>query len=104
MAFSKSSRSIRLEQNADYRTCTLVAECQVEDEVYRESRLELNKWIGNDDGTFDTQGENFIGSAHALELNGSRLRGLLDDRIRHAAWAEIDLHEYVRNEGGVLKA
>jgi len=63
--FSVTSRNIRL------RGTELFAQCKAEDGSYKDSSLDLNKYIGNIEGCLEWKFSGFAGSSKAISLSGS---------------------------------
>jgi len=97
MSFASSSQYYRLEGT------NLMAQCHDEHGALHNSTLDLNTVLGNHEGQFDRNGENFSGSAALYGLN----RTTLVARLRHSNGsfqdASIDLNSVVRNNNGRLE-
>ncbi|KAE8374222.1 CVNH domain-containing protein [Aspergillus bertholletiae] len=101
MGFSTSSTNIRLEGS------TLV--CNAKDTAGRdqETRLDLNRHIGNSDGWFTWEGQNFANSARNINLNpkGDGFWLEADLPKRDGGYRErqgIRLDERIENQNGSL--
>ncbi|KAI8715248.1 CVNH domain-containing protein [Fusarium sp. LHS14.1] len=101
--FHLSSEDIELEDGH-----ILVAKCGNGDGEMVESRLDLDYYIGNDDGSFSWGGENFSGSAEDIELsiegddNVPILRAKLNPIDGDPVDADLNLAERIGNDGGNL--
>ncbi|KAF8190013.1 Cyanovirin-N [Mycena galopus ATCC 62051] len=96
MSFAESSRNYRLEGT------TLLAECKDREGQYRNSQLNLNDILGNDDGEFDLNGTNFSDSANNIRLDNTALVASLKTRDGNWREAAIDLG-FISNEDGRLE-
>ncbi|KAF9351215.1 hypothetical protein BGX34_000735 [Mortierella sp. NVP85] len=104
MSFQETSMDIRLE--ADYHT--LSAECQTSDGIWQGSSIDLNRFLGNNDGQFDTNGVNFATTAQdvMIEVSGNSVFLNASLRTINERWnpnQSINLSEYVENRNGTLR-
>ncbi|KAK3817784.1 MAG: Cyanovirin-N [Benniella sp.] len=104
MSFQETSIFIRLE--ADNHT--LSAKCQTSDREWRDSSIDLNRFLGNNDGQFDTTGVNFATTAQDVRIESSDNRVLLNASLRtiDEQWntnQSINLSEYIENHEGTLR-
>ncbi|KAJ7136878.1 Cyanovirin-N [Mycena epipterygia] len=97
MSFSESSQNYRLEGTH------LHAECRDEDGNMCNSSLNLNRVLGNDDGRFDSNGENFSESAEFYGLDGTTLVARLRSSDGEYYDARIDLNSFITNNNGKLE-
>ncbi|KAL3466086.1 Cyanovirin-N [Aspergillus heterothallicus] len=98
MSFVQSSSNIRLENGH-----ILCATTRDRNGNPRESRVDLDKFIGNQDGWFMWDGVNFSHSARNIRLEGTRLTA--DLPMRNGGYRErqgIELNDRVGNENGTL--
>ncbi|KAL7791879.1 Cyanovirin-N [Trichoderma ceciliae] len=99
MSFSQSSRNYHLEGSR------LIAEVCSEDGNWAESTLDLNEFVGNNDGIFDLEGTGVFNSADraSWRLDGTTIISLLyraDNSFGEEQFLNLD--NYVANENGVL--
>lgn len=87
--------SIRLEDNH-----ILVANLETADKNWNESSIDLNKFIGNEDGYFVWDGENFSETCYNIRLEGSILYADLSNREGNYCQNSIDLAERIENQDG----
>ncbi|RSL42187.1 hypothetical protein CEP54_015563 [Fusarium duplospermum] len=85
----------------------LHAECGDGEGGAPESTLDLNYYIGNNDGSFEWGGENFSGSASeiSLQMEGDGqpiLRALLNPIDGDPIPADVNLAERIGNDHGTL--
>ncbi|KAL6898659.1 Cyanovirin-N [Trichoderma evansii] len=98
MSFQASARGFWLENGH-----ILVAEVCREDGEWDESRINLNEFIGNEDGWFMWDGVNFSESANEIRLDGTTLTAELP--MRDGGYRErqgINLADRIANENGRL--
>ncbi|KAF4962173.1 hypothetical protein FSARC_9747 [Fusarium sarcochroum] len=101
--FHESSEDIRLEDGH-----ILIANCGNGEGDYVESTLDLDYYIGNDDGSFQWGGEGFSGSASDITLsiegddNVPILRAWLNPMDGDAVEANLNLAEAIGNDSGTL--
>ncbi|KAL4909550.1 hypothetical protein BDW74DRAFT_146784 [Aspergillus multicolor] len=98
MSFARSCSNFHLENGH-----VLVATAQDVHGNWRESRIDLNGFIGNQDGWFMWDGENFANSARDIRLEGSRLTAELPKR--DGGYRErqgIELNDRIGNDNGRL--
>ncbi|CZS83503.1 unnamed protein product [Fusarium graminearum] len=101
--FHESSNNIWLEDGH-----ILHAECGNGEGDYVESTLDLDYYIGNDDGSFSWGGENFSGSASniTLDIEGDDnipvLRAELNPMDGDPVEANVNLSERIGNDCGTL--
>jgi len=82
---------------------TLTAQCQAcfcDD--YTESTLDLNTVLGNIDGMFQWDSQNYAFTASSVSLDGNVLKAELKKIDRSFVPASIDLAERIKNVGGKL--
>ncbi|KDQ19463.1 hypothetical protein BOTBODRAFT_153368 [Botryobasidium botryosum FD-172 SS1] len=99
MSFVESSRDVHL----DLDSVVLRAACQNEDGEWNESAFYLNQVLGNIDGEFEWDEENFSFSAENIRLEGDTLFASLqraDGEWNHEA--RIRLGDRIRNINGEL--
>jgi hypothetical protein len=96
MWFCSTIRNARLEGTV------LIADCQTSAGDWQQSPLELDHYLGNKDGTFDWQGENFSATAKDLRVKDATLSAYL--RTEQVTWLEasVDLNYHLTNEDGHL--
>jgi hypothetical protein len=96
MWFCSTIRNARLEGTV------LIADCQTSAGDWQQSLLDLDHYLGNDDGIFTWQGERFNSTAKYIQLKNTTLSACL--RTQQATWLEasIDLNYYLTNEDGHL--
>ncbi|KAF5596791.1 cyanovirin-N [Fusarium subglutinans] len=101
--FHESSSDIELEDGH-----ILVAQCNDADGEPQESRLDLDYYIGNNDGSFYWGGEGFSGSASDITFslegddNVPVLRALLNPVDGDPVEADLNLAECIGNDNGTL--
>ncbi|KAJ3530943.1 hypothetical protein NM208_g9097 [Fusarium decemcellulare] len=100
--FHESSENIQLEDGH-----ILHAECGDGEGGTNESTLDLDYYIGNNNGSFEWGGENFSGSASGifLEINPDGypiLRASLNPIDGDPVDADVNLAERIGNNGGTL--
>ncbi|KAI9148284.1 Myb-like DNA-binding protein BAS1 [Paramyrothecium foliicola] len=101
--FHQSSEDIELRDGH-----ILVAKCADENGDFVESELDLNYYIGNNDGSFQWGGENFAGSGEEIsfELEGDDLvpvlRAVLFNIEGEGIPADVNLAEAIGNDNGTL--
>ncbi|KAL4724742.1 hypothetical protein ACLX1H_008187 [Fusarium chlamydosporum] len=101
--FHESSTNIRLEDGH-----ILVAECGNGEGEYVESTLDLDYYIGNNDGAFEWGGEGFSGSAEdiSFDIEGADgvpvLRAMLNPVDGDPVEANVNLAECIGNDCGTL--
>ncbi|KAM0191952.1 hypothetical protein ACHAPI_008672 [Fusarium lateritium] len=101
--FHESSSDIQLEDGH-----ILVAQCNDADGEAQESRLDLDYYIGNNDGAFYWGGEGFSGSASdvTFDLEGDDsvpvLRAYLNPVDGDPVEANVNLAECIGNDNGTL--
>ena len=98
MAFHYTSRSIVLDGRS-----LLKAECRDRDGHYRPATLNLDRCLGNDNGTFAWGGVNFSRSARNVSLMFPFLSAELRDCQGRWHDAEVDLAQRVENVNGALR-
>ncbi|KAF9324397.1 hypothetical protein BG006_000555 [Podila minutissima] len=103
MTFMHSSKDIRLKNNR-YLTAT----CQRKDGRWVESSLDLDTIIGNDDGYFSWEGENFSMSAAdpvTIKVASDSVLLRTDLRKANGDWRQgetLELSERIENLDGQL--
>ncbi|KAK7422749.1 hypothetical protein QQZ08_009373 [Neonectria magnoliae] len=101
--FHLSAQDISLEDGH-----ILHAQVANEDGEYIDSQLDLNYYIGNDNGSFQWGGENFADSAQdiSFELEGDDnvpiLRATLGNLDGDGVACDLNLSERIGNDNGVL--
>ncbi|KAL6797432.1 Cyanovirin-N [Trichoderma sp. SZMC 28013] len=98
MSFSASAQNFWLEGGH-----ILVANVADRDGNWVESRIDLNDFIGNEDGWFMWDGVNFAESANDIRLEGSLLTAELP--MRDGGYRErqgIELNDRISNNDGQL--
>ncbi|KAI5866315.1 CVNH domain-containing protein [Durotheca rogersii] len=101
MSFHASSEDIRLEDGH-----ILKARLRDADGNYKDAEIDLNNFIGNDDGRFQWGGENFSESAEDIHfgIEGGASVPVLRARLRRVdgefSDADINLGERVENQDG----
>ena len=96
MSFSHSSHSIHL------RGTVLHARCKDQHGEYRESSIDLDAVLGNNDGRFTLHGGNFAHSARDVQLDGTELSATLRDTDGEWHRTSIDLNRCIGNSDGRL--
>jgi hypothetical protein len=96
MWFVSAIRNVRLEGTV------LIAECQTSTGDWQQSLLNLDHYLGNQDGFFDWQGKNFSWTAKDLQLKDTMLSACL--KTMQATWLEasVDLNYRLTNKDGHL--
>jgi hypothetical protein len=99
MAFSASGKDFTLEGSI------LRGELADVDGNYQSAAIDLNECIGNEDGWFMWDAENFSESAHdvRLEVDGSSVKLVANLTKRDGGYRElqgIDLNDRISNENG----
>ncbi|KAK7408828.1 hypothetical protein QQX98_009014 [Neonectria punicea] len=99
MAFSQSSRNVRIED------AILKADCLKEDNTtYEHSEIPLDMILGNINGNFQWGKELFSQSARDINLQGETLlRAQLEDERGSWRPAQVNLDEHIRNINGTLE-
>ncbi|KAA8643636.1 CVNH domain-containing protein [Aspergillus tanneri] len=103
MSFHHSAEDIRIEDNH-----ILVAQLMAEDGEMRESFIDLDNFIGNNNGSFEWDGQNFSNSASDVrfEIEGGAdvpvLRAMLINIEDELVDADINLAERIVNDKGDL--
>ncbi|KAK7429076.1 hypothetical protein QQZ08_004291 [Neonectria magnoliae] len=99
MAFSQSSRNVRIED------AVLKAECLKEDnETYEYSEIPLDRILGNIDGQFQWGKQLFSQSARDINLQGEALlQARLEDEQGGWRVAYVNLDDHIRNTNGFLE-
>jgi hypothetical protein len=89
-------------RDARLQGTVLIANCQTSTGDWQQSRLDLDHYLGNEDGVFDWQGEKFSSTAKDLRLEDTTLCARL--QTRQITWLEasMDLNYYLVNEDGLL--
>ncbi|KAB5587825.1 hypothetical protein CTheo_8733 [Ceratobasidium theobromae] len=99
MSFQESSQNIRIDDGH-----VLVAECCDEGGNWHWSSIDLNQFIGNEDGYFMWDGVNFSHSGSNISLEGSKLCASL--QCADGSWNEeyqgIELGDRIANINGQL--
>ncbi|KAL1608673.1 hypothetical protein SLS59_001863 [Nothophoma quercina] len=101
MSFHYSAQDIRVDDGHILR-----ARLQRADGEYNDSEIDLNNHIGNDNGHFYWDGENFSGSAQnvyfSIEGDGSVpvLRATLTDQEGNGQERDLNLSERISNNDG----
>jgi hypothetical protein len=94
--FSKSSRNIVLQGSILYAECTNSAG------EWQPSMIDLDCFLGNDNGKFKWDSGDFSLSVQDVRLEGSVLYARLEDYGRYLS-GSVDLDEHIGNEEGHLK-
>lgn len=81
----------------------LVADCLDYSGRYREARLQLNEYLGNNNGSFCTYAKDFSKTSRANTLQGTGLHAKLKTVDREWKDSAIDIGSRVQNVGGCLK-
>ncbi|KAH8738335.1 Cyanovirin-N [Ilyonectria robusta] len=100
MAFSQSSRNIRVENH------TLYADCLEEDNVtWHQSNMDLDAVLGNINGSFQWGKKAFSQSAENIGLEDtSYLTAKLANQVgTYGPPQKVNLDEHIANINGVLK-
>ncbi|KAL7276436.1 hypothetical protein RUND412_000575 [Rhizina undulata] len=98
MSYSRSSREISLQNDH-----ILVAQCRNVNGEFVESRLDLNRYLGNINGVFYWNEKVFSNSAREVRLEyGSELFAEL--RREDGSWraTSVDLNDHIGNHNGKL--
>ncbi|OTB15017.1 hypothetical protein K445DRAFT_376434 [Daldinia sp. EC12] len=98
MAFSQSSRDLRLDKH-DY---TLHALCRTPAKTEQKSRLDLNTILGNSNGRFELGSSNFSKSATDINLKSTLLSARLRDKDGVQREDTINLDAILENVNGKL--
>ncbi|KAJ7616462.1 Cyanovirin-N [Roridomyces roridus] len=96
MSFSQSSEDIRMEGPV------LHARCRDEEGNWHHSSLNLNDFLGNNDGRLDPEGSNFFETCSGCGMNGSSIIAVL--RQVDGSYDEVvmDLDQLIGNDNGRL--
>ena len=98
MTFTDSCKDIKLEAPA-----TLVAQCKMENNTYKESKLSLDTLIGNVEGEFRWGHRDFSHSAEHIALSKD---GVLTAELKTTDGKKIkkslNLNTNIENKNGVL--
>ncbi|KAK3392411.1 Cyanovirin-N [Sordaria brevicollis] len=98
MAFYNSCRGVELNGS------TLAAQCQCNDGSWRYSAIDLDEYIGNNDGKFDTRTNQFFATASNAHLEGSVLHAKLKNSYGgYNDEQTVDLNLFITNDDGYLK-
>ncbi|KAF7543402.1 hypothetical protein G7Z17_g10763 [Cylindrodendrum hubeiense] len=100
MAFSQSSRNVRLENH------TLYADCLEEDnKTWHPTQMDLDRVLGNIDGSFQWGKKAFSKSARNIALEGdSVLKASLENEVgTYGPNQQVNLDEHIANINGELK-
>ncbi|KAJ5222111.1 uncharacterized protein N7469_010998 [Penicillium citrinum] len=103
MSFHQSAASYELEDGHILKAVLHDAEGEEQD-----AELDLNAYIGNNDGSFEWGGENFADSAQEIELNTEGdeenpiLRAKLGNVEGEEVEADLNLAERIGNDNGTL--
>jgi len=89
-------------RNARLEGTVLRVACQNSAGGWKGSHLDLNRYLGNEDGVFDWQGENFNMTAKDLQLVDATLSARLQTRENTWLEASVDLSDHLTNEDGHL--
>ncbi|KAI1761625.1 CNVH-domain-containing protein [Hypoxylon sp. FL1150] len=101
MSFSQSSRNIRLLAKPGYR-CELLATCLKTDRSENDSRLDLNRILGNESGHLEVGASNFARSAVSIHLKDTTLSIRLRAKDGTEHDDTINLDAIVENRDGEL--
>lgn len=106
--FSRTDHSLQIENccNLELRNIAgplLIAECVAPDGGHRDSCLDLNAYLGNQDGIFDEQGENFCDSAESVHLSHRTLHARLKRVDGSLSSTSIDLSSVLCVRDGALQ-
>ncbi|KAF9570364.1 hypothetical protein EC968_001865 [Mortierella alpina] len=99
--FTETSKNIRITGGH-----LLQATCQTKDGGYKDSTLDLNDFIGNEDGNFQWDGVNFSQTAEDVQIQvatDSTLSAELKARDQHLVPSKLNLDERITNNNGVLQ-
>lgn len=98
MAFYNSCRDVELNGS------TLSAQCQSKEGYWGYSEIDLNDYIGNREGYFDTRTDRFYETATDVYLEGSVLHADMKDSYGYYQGDQtIDLNLFITNDDGQLK-
>ncbi|KAG5934854.1 hypothetical protein E4U60_003506 [Claviceps pazoutovae] len=98
MSFSITSKNIHLRE-----AHLLYASCLDSEGNWQDCSFDLNDCLGNDNGSFVWDGDNFMDTAANMELDGSVLTAtLLDNDGEPVGPRSIDLNERITNSNGQL--
>jgi hypothetical protein len=89
-------------QKAQLDGTVLTAACRESTGAWMKCQMDLNHWLGNNDGVFDWQGENFNSTAKDLRLEDATLSARLQTRENTWLEASVDLSHHLTNEDGHL--
>jgi hypothetical protein len=96
MWFGSTIRNARLEGTV------LIADCQTSAGDWQQSLLDLDHYLGNQDGIFDWKGENFNCTAKDLRLKDTMLSARLQTLQNTWLEASVDLNHHLTNDDGHL--
>ncbi|KAA8907830.1 Cyanovirin-N [Sphaerosporella brunnea] len=97
-AFSLTATDIRLEDSLLYANLPVPGATET-----RTSVLDLDAYVGNDDGHFDLMGHSFFESCIEIALKGAVLSAKLRDRGGNYHDAVLNLDFVIINDGGRLR-
>ena len=97
MAFTLSSSNISLTGT------TLKASCKNESGGKADSSLDLNSYIGNENGAFDLFSTGFSSSSRNTRLDGHKLYSELKKSDGTYVSAYLELNAFIANWDGALK-
>jgi len=103
MSFANSAHDVHLNEPNGH---ILVAQLYDANGELKEAEIDLDDYIGNDDGHFQWGAEGFSGSAEEItfsfegEANAPVLRALLRDQDGNYEPRDINLGERIRNSNG----
>ncbi|KAH8431914.1 CVNH domain-containing protein [Aspergillus melleus] len=101
MSFHYSAKDIHIEDN--HKLVALLADSEGE---MQEASIDLNEYIGNNDGSFEWEGQNFSETAEDVEfhIEGDGevpvLRAKLNNADGEPVDADINLAERIVNDNG----
>ncbi|KAK3817783.1 MAG: Cyanovirin-N [Benniella sp.] len=103
MSFQLTSKNIRLVDNH-----ILAASCQTREGGWQDASIDLNGYIGNEDGYFSLNQTNFAQSAEDVKIDSSteKVSLVASLRRRNDQWnasQTFDLTELIENDDGTLR-
>ncbi|KAF9351214.1 hypothetical protein BGX34_000734 [Mortierella sp. NVP85] len=103
MSFQLTSKDIRLVDSH-----ILAASCQTREGEWQDASIDLNGYIGNDDGYFSLNQTNFAQSAEDVKIESStdKVSLLASLRCRNDQWnatQTFDLTDLIENDDGTLR-
>ncbi|KAF9349499.1 hypothetical protein BGX34_001763 [Mortierella sp. NVP85] len=102
MSFQLTSKNITLVDGH-----ILSAKCQAADGHWQDASLDLDQFLGNEDGSFDFEGVNFSETAQNARIQADQANVSIVARLqrRDGSWADapaVNLSERIENQNGEL--